>query len=366
MYAEKSWNVSLLGTRKTGKTVYLGGLYQYYGDTENLVNDTPFYIYAPDSYSRGRLAAYADGISENPPDFPDGTLGIDPFPVEFNLETDYGAGTISRILSLIDHEGAALTGSGDRDTAERYDEVVDQLKSYDAFIGFLSCEHLLKDSFARDADWETMRSIIRDVARQLGRSDKLPVTIVLAKYDLAEALGREEEVMEKAVNAVTKLSESVQNASFMICPVNVVRTDGNGGWEQDARPTNIAAPFLFASSGVVIRNALFFAQEAKRERAKSNQETRAIEQRKQEMTGFWGFFKRIVQNTGSRINRVMHDNRAKRAIRFAEGDMEFAQIAFETLLETADRRGIRFIYKGNLLSSNQFSREIMTIQGIYA
>jgi hypothetical protein len=365
---EDNWKISLLGTRRTGKTVYLGGLYQYYGDTDNEINDTPFYVYAPDSLSRGRLEAYARGISEIPPDFPDGTFGIEPFPIEFNLETSaQGSGRVlKRTLSLIDHEGAALKGSKDQENAQRYDDVISDLKSFDAFIGFLSSEHLMKDSAARDADWQTMRSIISDVADKLDQNDKLPVAIVLAKHDLAEAAGQEEEVMDRARKMVAKLSESIPNATFMICPTNVVRTDGNNGWESDARPTNIAAPFLFSTSGVVIRNAFLFSEKAKEELRNSAYQTQKIEERKREMRGFWGWIKRSVLNTGSRVERFVYDQRAKRNTRIAQDDIVFAQAAFETLTQLADERGICFIYKGQVLSSDKFRNEIMRLSGVYA
>ena len=66
------------------------------------------------------------------------------------------------------------------------------------------------------------------------------------------------------------------------------------------------------------------------------------------------------------MERFVYDQRAKRNTRIAEGDIAFAQAAFETLTQLADERGICFIYKGQVLSSDRFSNEIMRLSGVYA
>jgi len=369
---EKSWNICLLGSRRTGKTVYLGGLYHYYGDTDNNYNNTPFYIYPSNSEGRAMLGDFASGIGRKPPILPAGTIGLKPFPIELNVEfeTYSNTETITKSLNIIDHEGKALLGSDDENEAENFDEIIKKMKTYDAFICFLSCEHLLNsDLIDQYAAWNVIKNIIKSVSSKIaftaGSNDFLPVTIVISKFDLAEKEEREEEIIDKVSKLIKKFSKQTPNVAFMICPMNVLRVDEQDEWEEEPQPSNIAAPFLFTSKGVILRNAVFLKEQAKAQRRQSVGVERRIERRKKENKGVFGFFKRLIPDLVDKIAiKFLYDKRINRYASLSQSDFDFADEAFRTLEKISNRGSLRFIYQNDEIPMNVFVSKLAREAGL--
>jgi hypothetical protein len=332
-------------------------------DIDHPHNKTPFYIYPQDSSSRYVLSGWVENITSNPSQFPDGTIGTEEFPLDFNIER--GEFIERQEFLLMDHEGGALRGSKSKAVAEKYDNIINELKSFDSFICFLSAEHLMDSRSMLKSEWQTIKNIIQDVASRLNPHDKLPISVVISKFDIAKEKNKEQEVLIKATEIIKSLSKVLPNTTFMLCPINVVKSDGLGNYIMDSPPKNLAAPFLFSISGIILRNAALLMHWAKEEMVEVQNKRKEIENRKIENPGFFGWFKRVIPNLKSRFSAYRKDKESKRYVGLSNNDIILAEEAFSVISKIPTENKVKFIFRGNELSSQEYLTESFKIGVVY-
>lgn len=347
----------MLGGQKAGKTCYIGSFYAFYGvDPGNQGSNDSEFTVTGNSYTTFLLNKIARELKSTPPILPPTTDRI--VDCVLNLRCYDDGELVERELHLFDHQGEALAGSGDPVMAAEFDRIIDQLQASDAFIVFLDASRILGSDeklAATNTDWNKIHSILTNVASRLRRrSDTLPVVMVISKFDLAQTNEDRERLLAYARGCVDSLYQNQSNISVLICPVSVLRSTGRGD-ELERNLINIAAPFLFVSSSIILRNAAWHASQADIHRERGEAVERKIRQNKEAMRGlFRGIFRRVI-NSYHRVKKIVTiDQDINREVTLQENDLTFAEKAIDYLETSDNMKYNQLVFRGRAMSVGDY------------